>query len=90
MNRSGRGPGGYNNNSGQGNNTRIISIPAPTSATSANGLALTFIQDLRPNMRAFNLECILLDKGTSTERENMTLSKKGKWTITYCFVCFDL
>ncbi|KAF9577165.1 SOSS complex subunit B1 [Lunasporangiospora selenospora] len=43
-------------------------IPAPTSGTSANGLPLTFISDLRPAMRGFNLECVLLEKAADPRR----------------------
>jgi hypothetical protein len=55
----GRNIGLGNNNNG--NNMRPI--PAPTSAIGAKGLPLTHIADLRPMMRGFNTECILLEKG---------------------------
>ncbi|KAI1288957.1 Sorting nexin-30 [Mortierella claussenii] len=68
MNRTnmGRGPGA-NGGINPGNNP-IRNIPAPTSATSVNGLALTVIGDLRPSMRGFNLECILLEKAAEPRR----------------------
>ncbi|KAG0265901.1 SOSS complex subunit B1 [Mortierella polycephala] len=63
----GRGPGNYNNNMGGNtltniNNPANIMRPMPEPTIAANGLHLTHIADLRPAMRGFNLECILLDQ----------------------------
>ncbi|KAF8938860.1 Sorting nexin-30 [Dissophora ornata] len=59
----GRGPGSNTNTSSNPSN-----LTPPSSTTSANGLHLTSIADMRPSMRGFNLECILLEKAAEPRR----------------------
>ncbi len=79
MNRPNRGPGVHNSNtssnsnssninSGNLNNNSAMTRDRPINpmhtSTGVNGMPTIAIADLRPSMRGFNLECILLEKGT--------------------------
>ncbi|KAF9288059.1 Sorting nexin-30 [Mortierella alpina] len=84
MNRPNRGPGVHNssnnsNNSGNNinsggnmNNNSAMARDRPINpmhtSTGVNGMPTIAIADLRPNMRGFNLECVLLEKAGESRR----------------------
>ncbi|KAF9951562.1 Sorting nexin-30 [Mortierella alpina] len=80
MNRPNRGPGVHSNNNSNSSNlnssnmnnnspmTRDRPINPMHTSTGVNGMPTIAIADLRPNMRGFNLECILLEKAGESRR----------------------
>ncbi|KAF9961045.1 hypothetical protein BGZ70_008382 [Mortierella alpina] len=81
MNRPNRGPGVHNsnnstnngtNNGGNMNNSSNMTRDRPINpmhtSTGVNGMPTIAIGDLRPNMRGFNLECVLLEKAGESRR----------------------
>ncbi|KAG9324777.1 hypothetical protein KVV02_005368 [Mortierella alpina] len=78
MNRPNRGPGVHNSNNSNTNSggnmnssnamTRDRPINPMHTGTGVNGMPIIAIADLRPNMRGFNLECVLLEKAGESRR----------------------